>query len=443
MRAPSGSRLELALLALPAAPIMGLAAPLAIFLPPYYASHLGLPLALVSALFVSVRVFDLVIDPAIGVAQDRTVSRLGRRKLWLAFGAPAFMAAIWAAFIAMPAGASAFLASAAVALVYLTYATLLLAHTAWAGEMRDDYHGRTAALGALQIAGLIGQILLLGLAAFLVQSGAGNDADAVRALGWTLVIAAPICIGICLAFVREAPPRPQEPLRLRAALTAILENAPLRRVLLPDLLTGVGAGVQSGLFVFYFQHVLGFWRESQTLLFIYFLAGLVGAPLWVFIARAIGKHRALIAACIFLSLVTLALPFVPRGAFWIAAPLMVIGGLPTAASAILLRAMMADVVDEDEVKTGAKRTSLFFALLLTTNKVGLVAGPLTYVFLGAAHFDPTAHAANSGAALATLSALFIGAPLLLNLIAAATLRNYPLDATRQAALRGAIASRAS
>ena len=36
----------------------------------------------------------------------------------------------------------------------------------------------------------------------------------------------------------------------------------------------------------------------------------------------------------------------------------------------LVRSMMADVVDEDELKYGQSRPALFFALLTTTNKLG-------------------------------------------------------------------------
>ena len=53
---------------------------------------------------------------------------------------------------------------------------------------------------------------------------------------------------------------------------------------------------------------------------------------------------------------------------------------------LLTRTMMADVVDEDELNTGARRSGLFFGLLLTTSKAGAALGPITYAILGAAGF---------------------------------------------------------
>ncbi|MCR6645723.1 MAG: hypothetical protein NVV62_15020 [Terricaulis sp.] len=78
---------------------------------------------------------------------------------------------------------------------------------------------------------------------------------------------------------------------------------------------------------------------------------------------------------------------------------------------------------------------------MTTSKLGIAAGPITYIILGFAGFDATIGAANSPAALNTLSALFIGGPVVLCLLTALSLRNYPLDEARQAELAAAIAAR--
>ncbi|MET0182016.1 MAG: MFS transporter [Caulobacterales bacterium] len=434
--------LRLALFSLPSAPLLALALPISIFLPPYYASHLGLPLAVVSAVFVGARIFDLLIDPLLGGVQDRTISRLGRRKLWIVASAPFLMALVWFAFIGIPAGAPALIATAGILALYFCYASMMIAHLSWAGELYPTYHGRTAALGALQIAGLVGQIAMLGLAAYVVASGLGDDDDAVHAMGWIIFAAIPLCVLICVLTTREKDAPPQPHLTIRDAIRALVTNPPLRSVLVPDVLTGVSQGVQSGLFLFFFQHVLLFWRESQMLLFVYFVAGLVGAPLWIWLGNKIGKHRALMIACLCTAATAAVLPFLPKGNLPVVAALMFVGGLPTAAAGLLLRAMMADVVDEDEVKTSARRTGLFFGLLLTTNKLGLAAGPMTYAVLGIAGFVATRGAANSEEAIFALTSLFVGLPIILNLLATWTLRSYDLDEARQAALRAEIDARA-
>jgi Na+/melibiose symporter-like transporter len=49
-------------------------------------------------------------------------------------------------------------------------------------------------------------------------------------------------------------------------------------------------------------------------------------------------------------------------------------GLAFGAAPTLLRSMMADLTDEDELKSGQKRAGLYFALLTTTNKLGAALG---------------------------------------------------------------------
>jgi Na+/melibiose symporter-like transporter len=174
---------------------------------------------------------------------------------------------------------------------------------------------------------------------------------------------------------------------------------------------------------------------------VYFLAGLFGVGIWWWIARRHGKHIALQAALIFTAVTTAGLPFLPPENFWWSAPLMAVAGVSQGGGVLLTRALMADVVDEDELRTGARRSGLYFGVLLTTSKMGIAAGPITYAILDLAGFEPRLGLENSATALAVLSILFIGVPIVLNLLAALSLRNYPLDEARQAELARAIAAR--
>ena len=108
---------------------------------------------------------------------------------------------------------------------------------------------------------------------------------------------------------------------------------------------------------------------------------------------------------------------------------------------MLTRALMADVVDEDEVRTGARRSGIYFGILLTTSKVGVALGPLAYVALDLAGFHATKTTPNTPEALEMLTMLFVGGPMLLYLLAAISLRKYPLDEKRQAELASQIAAR--
>ncbi|MBL8549359.1 MAG: MFS transporter [Hyphomonadaceae bacterium] len=437
------SKRALAAFALPSAPLLALALPTIVFLPPHYAAHLGLDLGVISAIFLAARSLDIITDPLLGGWQDRTVSRFGRRRLWLLLCTPVLMGFVWLGFSGLGPGSTPLQVAGVTLGLYLAFAAAQIAHLGWAGELRDDYHGRTNVLGAVQIAGAIGSALILLLPGIVRQTGLGDDAAAVRIMGWSIIIALPITVGIALWAVREPAATPQPPLHWRAAFDALGANASLRGVLVPDFLVGVAQGVSGGLFLFYFQSVLGFERESQTLLFLYFVGGLVGVPLWMVLGRAVGKHRALQIAFLFAGVTTPIILFLPPGVFMIAAPLMLVAGLHQSAPTLLLRAMMADVVDEDRLATGAQRSGLFYGLLLTTTKVGQALGPLSYAFLGMFGFQAALGAANTQSALQGLTGMFIGGPVLMYLASVWILRFYKLDEARQKALRAEIDARSA
>lgn len=436
---------EVAAFAAPAGPLLALSLPTIIFIPPYFASHLGIPLGVVSAIFFGVRIADIVIDPSIGGLQDRTEHSWGRRRFWLTLSCLPLMALIWLTFIGLWPGVPVAFAAATVFLLYLVFASMILAHLGWAGELIPTYHGRTHVLGAVQVASMIGQVLMLVIAGYVAQTHQGgegaSDVAAVQAMGWTLLFLLPVTTVIAVALVPEAKRPPQPHMTLEQTLRTLLENRSALRVLLPDFLLGVAQGVSGGLFLFYFQFVLGFERESQTLLAIYFIAGLAGVPIWWFAARRWGKHRALQGALLYTAVTTALLLVLPPNDFAIAASFMVVAGLAQGGGVLLTRSLMADVVDEDELATGQRRSGLYFGILTTTSKVGIAFGPITYAILGLAGFDAAAGADNMPTALFTLAALFIGVPILLCVLATLTLWNYPLDEKRQAELAKAIAAR--
>jgi len=352
------------------------------------------------------------------------------------------MAAIWFSYTGLTPGVAPPIVAAAVVFLFFTYAVMAIAHVAWAGELVPTYHGRTHVLGAVQFASLFGNSLMLIIAGYVAQTQHSN-AQAVFAMGWTIIALMPITVLAAVFLVREQPRPPQPHLTIVKAIATLAQNRLARRVLLPDLLLGFAQGIAGGLFLFYFQFVLGFTHASQTLLAVYFISGLLGVPVWWFVARKLGKHRGLQANFLYTAVTTIALLFVPPHNLNLALPFMVIAGISQGGNSLLTRALMADVVDDDEVRTGARRSGIYFGILLTTSKVGVALGPLTYVALQLAGFQPHETAQNSALALNTLSALFIGAPALLCVLGALSLRNYPLDEERQAALQAAIAARHS
>lgn len=120
--------------------------------------------------------------------------------------------------------------------------------------------------------------------------------------------------------------------------------------------------------------------------------------------------------------------------------IVVVAGLTLGADLAMPGAMLADVVDEDTVKTGQRRAGIYYALWAMVAKLALALGVgVTFPILSAAGFDPQI-STNSDDALRTLALLFGPAPVVFKLVAAVIVWRYPLTAARQSELRAAIAA---
>ncbi len=102
--------------------------------------------------------------------------------------------------------------------------------------------------------------------------------------------------------------------------------------------------------------------------------------------------------------------------------------------------MMADVTDDDRLKTGRMQAGIFFSLFLTTEKLGVAIALLSYVILDGIGFV-AGSATNSSGAVTGLLLLFAVAPALFHGTAAWILSRYPIDRARQAQMRAEIAAR--
>ena len=93
---------QMVLYALPALVSSVAALPMALFVPAFYADELGVPLVAVGIALAASRLLDVVTDPLLGMASDRFPTRWGRRRPWMAVGAPVFILGLWNVFVPGP-----------------------------------------------------------------------------------------------------------------------------------------------------------------------------------------------------------------------------------------------------------------------------------------------------------------------------------------------------
>jgi Na+/melibiose symporter-like transporter len=436
---PTLSNGKLLAYALPALPIAAVGAPLAIYLPPFYATEMGLGLTAVGTVMMAARFWDLFTDPLMGVLSDKLPSRWGRRRHWMVAALPlllvsAFLVMFPGWFVGEQATVPYLLGS--LFLLYIGYTMLPISHLAWGAELSPGYHERSRIQGWREFAHLSSMVLVLLIPAVLEQTGYALSADLkVAAMGWYIVALGPLAIAISVVSVGERPGASVPPVGLRKSVAVLLSNRFMARIVLADVFIAVPGAVRSSVYIFYITAIIGAPEWAAIIMLSYFVAGPIAVPLWLWIGRRVPKHRAA-ALGVFLHVVVSACYLIPgEGDELLFAALFFSSGIVYAGVPFLLRSMTADVVDYDRLETGQDRTGLYFSLVTTTSKVGGALGiGLGYPLLAWIGFDPAA-ATHAQAHLDGLRYVYAFVPVVSELLVVALLYGFPLDERMQREIR--------
>ncbi len=423
----------------PAFTLAALGLPIIAILPPLYA-ELGISLTAVGAIFMTARFFDVFTDPVFGVLGDRVHTRWGRRRPAIVVGVPVLMLGTFGVFFpADPPGESTLLT--ALLVLYVGWTLLAISHTAWAGELSGDYDQRTRIMGALQICGLTGAVVVLAIPAIVDQFfPEGGMRLRSEMMGWLILIALPVLFGLAIFSVPEPPVSAHSKMSWSAGWRAIVENRALRRLLLADLLMGLQGGINGSVHFFFIIQVLLLPEAASLFLVLIFVFGLVCVPLFVWMSGRFGKHQTLCVAALQSTVATGLFFIVPSASFWWVFLIYLLVGVNFGGKDLLMRSIMADVIDQDRVAVGADRSALYYSMLTLTNKLGAaLAVGIIYPILDWVGFDPNGQ--NPQEILNAVRIVVAASPTLVTLAVALIMWRFPLGRSEQQALRARIEAR--
>lgn len=415
--------------------------PVVVYLPNYYATDLGVDLTAIGLAFGVVRLFDLWLDPTLGFLIDRTNTRFGRFKPWLVAGLPIAVVSVWMLFMARPGIDGNYILFWLV-LGFLGQSMATMAHVTWAARLAPEYGQRARVFSWWHGFTVVGMLIVLAMPP-LMKLGFGLDyGQGVRAMGWFVVLSLPVAALLALFAVHEPPSPPNITSTTWRHYWDLIRRPSILRLLVSDILLGTGPVIAGTLFFFYFDAIRGWDRsEAGLLLLLYFTGALLGAPLWGRLGQAIGKHRALAIASAAYAVAQLSVLIAPEGLAW-GIVTMTLAGLPYSAGPILLRAMMADLGDEERLRSGVDRSGLMFGLLSGVVKIGSAIAVFAAVSaLDLFGFKADLGAGNTPLALGVLSVSFAVVPALLTLAGAALITGHPLDKAAHDAIRKALEAR--
>lgn len=381
-----------------------------VFLLFFYNQVLGLPATLVGLAAAIAIVTDAVIDPIIGQTSDNWRSRLGRRHpfmyaaalpvavlFFLLWNPPAW--SMWPLFF--------YLLFTAIAL-RIAIACYEIPSAALAPELSPDYDQRTSLLAFRFLFGALGNgvMLLIALTFFLVATKA-QPTGMLNQHGYSLygIVAALLMMASILAsafgtqsrvkYMRQLPPQHRPTLRqLVREMYESLSHRSLLMVTIGSLFSGMAIGMGS-VFNTYFGTY--FWKFTPQQLGALgagaLLATIIAVPLAPVVSRKLDKRRGFILtafASLFVNNITMVLKLFgllpPDGSnvllliFFISTTI----GLALAiTSAILAGAMITDVVEDSEMRTGRRSEGLFSASLSFVSKATSALG----ILLGSSLID--------------------------------------------------------
>lgn len=421
----------------------GLAMPLALagtpiltYLPAFYAQELRLPVGVVGLVFLFSRLADGLFDIIVGWLSDRSMSRWGRRKLWVVAGAPLLMASTW--FVCSPMeGAGLGYLIAWVALFYTAWTVMYIPYLSWGAELATGYVERSRVTSFREGFTMLGSLFFA--AAPLALLGANAPLREVL-----LLIAATVLVILPLATVPLAltvrDPAPQTPIEahLLKGLFTLTKDRVLIRFIVATLLIFIGEGAINSLAVFAFEVGLSLPGKLFWVVFIIYVTTLCSLPLTLYVSRRVEKHS-LLAAGLAIKAVGFAVHiFIPSGYFPIVAALWVMVGIVQTCIVVLPTSMLADIIDRGEAAEGERRSGAYVAVYNLAWKVGLALGVgVSFGLLALAGYDPAA-ADHGPTDVQTIRLLAFGFPAVLEAAAIVLLLRHPITRNVHQQLRAQI-----
>jgi sugar (glycoside-pentoside-hexuronide) transporter len=344
----------------------------------FYTDTFGLTAAQAGTMFLVVGLGAAVFNPVMGVIADRTKTRWGRFRPWL----------LWTA---VPFGVIGILTfttpdlsvSAKIVYAWVTYLLLRLVYTmnnvpyaALTGVMTDDPNERTSIASYRQLfansAGFIVQSLAIPMVVFL---GHGSNARGYQlTMGLFLSISVAMFL-IAFAVSKERiQPDPKQDSSVMQDLGDLMKNGPWIALFLVTTFYFIALMIRGSMMLPYFIYCAG-----NKLLFSWFngfglTALLIGVACSTALTKRIGKRTLFFWSMVLTGVLCIALLFLPATATAPIITLEVLRQFAFGCSGPLLWAMMGDVADFGEWKTGRRATATVTAAVVFALWVGLALG---------------------------------------------------------------------
>ncbi len=342
----------------------------------------GLQPGIAGTILLIAKLWDAVNDPVVGWLTDKTVSRMGRRRPWLLFGALPFAAAFILHWVVPPlSDAGKFVYYVVVAIFLDTAITAVnVPYAALTAELTPDYDERTS-LSAYRFSfSILGSVL----AAFFhtqIIDAFKNDPFTGNLLSVSLWAAVSVAGFLATFFGTREPEHPPAPAAADkgpgfvAGLKIAFSNRPFVLVTIIYLLSWLTIQfVQNNLFIYVRDWVGMEAGEFGFVLLALQFCAFGSLLVWTRISGRIGKQRVYYIGGVIFLFALLALFFVQPGQVALLYGIALVAGVGLAVCYLVPWSMLPDVIELDELQTGQRREGVFYGFFVFLQKLGLSLG---------------------------------------------------------------------
>jgi len=421
-----------------------------LFLMYFYTDVMGIDPVLAGTIYLSAMVWDAVTDPVIATMAERTRTRWGRYRPWIALGAVPFGLSFALAFStpgSLPVEPWAW-ALGTHLLLRTAYTVVSMPFNSMQARLTSDANERTVLAGFRMVGAASGGLAIVVLMPMVVQA----FADQGEAYGY--LVAASLAGGLAVAGLLYCAATMREPgagseaapdnslIEDIAAIPGVFRsNGQLIRVFGVIVIGSICLGMFGKNVLYHFKYDVG--REDLTTLALALPAVLlvVTVPFWVWLSKRRSKRDALCFG-LMIALAGYVLFFAIPSSFllgtFVAIALIGLGG---ASLPVMFWAMLPDTIEYGEYRSGIRAESRTFGFATFAQKAAVgINALLLGTLLSWAGFEANAEQAPS--TLLAMKAIMALVPAAGTIAIIVILRGYHLDRRTHEEIVRALSERA-
>ncbi len=359
----------------------------------FYTDIVGLAPAVVSAIMLIARIWDAVNDPMMGAIAERTRSKWGRFRPWIAFGCPILAVFGVLTFTNPFSGSSTagvIWAAATYIIAGMVYTATNIPYSAMAAVMSEDADQRNKITTSRNIGMNIGMTIVQFCSPMLLLAFSAKGAEVADARGYMFtailygLIAIPMFLVVFFTSRENVLPvgEPQK-FSLKDTIMNLVKNKYLMIISLVMAVQMTAFMGRIAVCAYWVIYCLGSFQMISIIMTMPTLLGILGSFFVPAAARRFGKRNVLMFSMVVQAIGLFVMYMAPFDNMTVVMIGNVIFGLFNIGMPMTL-SMVADSVDYMELKTGARTDGTAYATYGLATKLGNALGGALGVLIMAA-----------------------------------------------------------